>query len=339
LFATEKLTRGVCPYAGALLDAALCVPPLGRDVAALVLTTACDQMRYVAAMLEVRGRGPMFLLNLPSTWQTPAVRQLYRDELGRLGRFLVRLGGRRPSDADLSRIMLDFDRARRREENREGEGERGKGGDSRVGVGGRVSPSAPLPRSPSPIPLAVVGGPLLGADGAFFELVARAGGRVVLDGTEGGQRALPRPFDRERVASDPFGELADAYFDGIPDAFRRPNTRLYEWLDRELAASGARGVILRRYVWCDLWHAESQRLKQWSPVPVLEIDVGPEDEAAPNRVQGRIEAFLETLKGRDLGIGDLGISGLTRPVAASPKSLNPQITKSPSCTPDAQRNA
>ena len=62
-----------------------------------------------------------------------------------------------------------------------------------------------------------------------------------------------------------------------------------------LAASGARGMILRRYLWCDLWHAESQRLKRWSPVPVLEIDIGPDDDAAPNRVQGRIEAFLETL--------------------------------------------
>ncbi len=34
-------TRGVCPYAGAVVDAALS----GIDDAALVLTTVCDQMR------------------------------------------------------------------------------------------------------------------------------------------------------------------------------------------------------------------------------------------------------------------------------------------------------
>ena len=33
-----------------------------------------------------------------------------------------------------------------------------------------------------------------------------------------------RPVDPARVASDPLGELADAYFDGIPDAFRRPDS-------------------------------------------------------------------------------------------------------------------
>ena len=29
---------------------------------------------------------------------------------------------------------------------------------------------------------------------------------------------------------------------------------------------------------------------------MLELDVGPDDTAAPNRMQGRIEAFLEMLK-------------------------------------------
>ena len=144
--------------------------------------------------------------------------------------------------------------------------------------------------------LAVLGGPLLESDYTFFDLMEQAGGRVVLDATEGGERTMPRPFDPAKVAADPLQELADAYFDSIPDAFRRPNSGLYEWLGRELAARQVRGIIFRRYVWCDLWHAELQRLKQWSPVPVLEIDVGSDDASAPNRVQGRIEAFLEMLR-------------------------------------------
>ena len=202
-------------------------------------------MRYVAAMLEQRGDRPVFLLNVPSTWQTPAARRLYLDELHRLGRFLVSLGGKAPSDAELAMVMLANDRSR--EESR-----KNSRGPTACGV-------------PAGIPLAILGGPLLETDCGFFEIVERAGGRIVLDATEHGQRTLPRPFDPARVAAEPLEELADAYFDGIPDAFRRPNTKLYEWLGRELAARQVRGIILHRYVWCDLWHAESQRLKKVEP--------------------------------------------------------------------------
>jgi benzoyl-CoA reductase/2-hydroxyglutaryl-CoA dehydratase subunit BcrC/BadD/HgdB len=291
LHATERLARGVCPYAAALIEAFLPMekgtgafcrngPPgashrrcLSPFPSALILTTVCDQMRYAAAILEQRGGYPVFLMNVPSTWQTPAARQLYLDELRRLGRFLVRLGGHAPTDAELSREMLAEDR-RRNENSR------------RPTAGGEFTG----------IPLAILGGPLMENDEALFELVERAGGRVVLDATEDGQRTLARPFDRERLAANPLQELADAYFDAIPDAFRRPNTKLYEWLDREVAARQVRGIILRRYLWCDLWHAALAQLKQSSGVPVLEIDVGPDDVASPNRVQGRIEAFLETLR-------------------------------------------
>jgi benzoyl-CoA reductase/2-hydroxyglutaryl-CoA dehydratase subunit BcrC/BadD/HgdB len=144
--------------------------------------------------------------------------------------------------------------------------------------------------------LAVLGGPLLEADYDFFDLIERSGGRVALDATEGGQRTMPRRFDAERVASDPVAELADAYFDSIPDAFRRPNTKLYEWLGRELSARRVRGIIFRRYAWCDLWHAELHRLKQWTRLPVLEIDASSDDTAAANRTEGRVEAFLEMLE-------------------------------------------
>jgi benzoyl-CoA reductase/2-hydroxyglutaryl-CoA dehydratase subunit BcrC/BadD/HgdB len=271
LHPTEKLTRGMCPYAGALLDAALTATR--PDVFAFVLTTTCDQMRYVAVTLQQRGGPPTFLLNVPSTWQTPTARQLYRDDLRRLGRFLVGLGGKTPCDAELANVMLAFDRTRQ-------------------GAGA----GDPAADEESGIPLAILGGPLMETDSEFFALVERAGGRIVLDATEGAERTLPRPFDAARVAARPLEELADAYFDGIPDAFRRPNTALYEWLGRELAARHVRGIILRRYLWCDLWHAELQRLKEWSGTPVLEVDVGPDDVASPNRVQGRIEAFLEMLK-------------------------------------------
>jgi benzoyl-CoA reductase/2-hydroxyglutaryl-CoA dehydratase subunit BcrC/BadD/HgdB len=119
---------------------------------------------------------------------------------------------------------------------------------------------------------------------------------VVLDATEGGERTLPGRFDPERTRRDPVEELVDAYFGTIPDVFRRPNDRLYQWLGAQMAARGVRGILFRRYLGCDLWHAELYRLRQWSPVPVLDFDAVGEDDSAANRTVGRLEAFLEMLQ-------------------------------------------
>ncbi len=151
------------------------------------------------------------------------------------------------------------------------------------------------PTSDPHIALALLGGPLLEQDRTILDTVEQAGGRIVLDATEGGVRTLPAAFDPDRVRREPLEALADAYFCAIPDVFRRPNDGLYQWLGEHIAAHQVRGILLRRYVWCDLWHAESQRLRGWSPVPILEIDSDHDDQGALARTLGRVEAFLEAL--------------------------------------------
>jgi hypothetical protein len=313
--------RGICPYAGALIDAALA----GLGAAALVLSTTCDQMRYAAAMVETRGghdrpagaldahgheahaaedRCPVFLLNVPSMWETAAVRELYRSELRRLGRFLTGLGGSAPADAELAGLMLDYERARRNvyeaaaslsgRQFAEALAELHGAPFDVLNNRGLTAPGKTV-RNSAAVPLAMLGGPLLEPDYELFDLVERSGGRVVLDATEGGERTMPRRFDPARIAADPLAELADAYFDGIADVFRRPNTGFYEWLGCQLSARSVRGIIFRRFAWCDLWHAELQRVRQWTRLPVLDIDAGPDDTAAARRTEGRIEAFLEML--------------------------------------------
>jgi benzoyl-CoA reductase/2-hydroxyglutaryl-CoA dehydratase subunit BcrC/BadD/HgdB len=265
----SPVRRGVCPYVAVLMGAA----NAAMDASALVLTTVCDQMRYAAAVLDTQGSLPLFLMNVPSTWQTAASRQLYREEVQRLGKFLVRLGGHAPNGAELCQTMLEHEQERH-----------------------ELVAQHCSDNDATELRLAIVGGPLLDGDQALFDIVEHAGGRIVLDATEGSQRTLPRRFDSARIASSPLQELADAYFDGIPDAFRRPNNRLYEWLGRQLLQRRVHAVLFRRYLWCDLWHAELHRLRQWSELPVLEIDVGSDDLSASNRLQGRLEAFLEALR-------------------------------------------
>jgi benzoyl-CoA reductase/2-hydroxyglutaryl-CoA dehydratase subunit BcrC/BadD/HgdB len=227
----------------------------------------CDQMRYAAALLQTRGQQPLFLMNVPSTWQTETARRLYREEVRRLGRFLVQLGGREPSREELALAMRESEASRPAEES--------------------------LPQDA--IPLALLGGPMTQRDAPLVELIERSGARIVLDASETGERCRPLPFNRERLTADPLEALAEAYFH-IPDPFRRPNGPFYEWLGGRLAARGVRGILLRRYVWCDLWHAELYRLREWSPVPVLDLDAAQDDAAARARTTSRVEAFLEMLR-------------------------------------------
>jgi benzoyl-CoA reductase/2-hydroxyglutaryl-CoA dehydratase subunit BcrC/BadD/HgdB len=234
----------------------------------IVVTTVCDQMRRVFDLIVRRIDTPAFLLNVPSTWQTVAACRLYLDELKRLSRFLVRLGGREPDKDHLTQVMRECD-------------DPGEHVTSCTRTDG--------------IPVAVLGGPLMQRDRVLFDVVEEYGGCVVLDATETGRRGRRSAFDRRALAEDPLMELARAYFE-IPDASRRPNSELYRWLKRELVQAGARGIIFHHYLWCDTWHAELGRLKEWTDLSVLQLDSDGWGDTSIARSQNRIRAFLEMLQ-------------------------------------------
>jgi hypothetical protein len=268
---------------------------------AVILTTVCDQMRRAHDLLTRSCDVPLFLMNVPSTWQNVAVQKLYIDELKRLSRFLIGLGAKPPSDNALAEIMLDYDTART--------SLRGKGGylPSRryaekiaaFNLDGPTQTLTNIQDSHLPaevIPLAIIGGPLMKQDFEIYDIIERAGARIVLDATETGERGLCAPFDRLGLRDNPLLELASAYFCGIQDASRRPNSGLYKWLKSGLTDRQISGIIFHRYVWCDMWHAELQRLKDWTGVPVLDLDTTGNNETSYQRTANRIRAFLETLQ-------------------------------------------
>ena len=148
---------------------------------------------------------------------------------------------------------------------------------------------------PGGIPVAIVGSPLMATHMDIFDLVERHGGYIALDATETGERGLPSAFDRRRLAEEPLSVLVDTYFTSIPDAARRPNSLLYQWLSREIESRGIRALIFVRYVWCDIWHAEAQRMKEWFGLPMLDLDItGESNDLSRNTT--RIQAFMEMLK-------------------------------------------
>ena len=287
------LTTGICPYARAFVNQACA----DADAAAVIFTTLCDQMRRASELIGLHCDRPVFLMNVPATWQSPQAHKLYADELKRLGRFLVRLGGRAPTSEKLAEVMLECDRARSvlrdaRPGLSAGQYSQAIADLQASGQWRRGAAEAAGPVRG--VAVALVGGPLLQDDLGIFELLEGLGGRVVLDATESGELCLPAPLDRRTVRADPLSSLAEAYFGSLPHPFRRPNSELYKWLKRELAARDVRGVVFRYYLWCDKWRIEAQRFKDWTGLPVLDINVN--EEESPSRIAGRIEGFLEVLK-------------------------------------------
>jgi len=250
---------GACPLATAFAQCA-------GDRDAVVFTTTCDQMRRMAERC-CSDPSRVFLMNVPATWETAEAFALYTDELRRLGRFMVRLGGIAPAAEQLATVMREHDIARR-------------------------SGAVVVDRG---TPVAMVGAPLRREDRWLFDCVNHAGGCVALDATEGGQRCWPAQFDERGMAADPLAELARKYFLTIPDAFRRPDTLLQEYLQREVALRKIRGVILVRYLWCDQWHAQLVRMKESLKIPVIEIDLGGQDHDLP-RIRTRIESLIGILR-------------------------------------------
>ncbi|MGV8124815.1 MAG: 2-hydroxyacyl-CoA dehydratase [Candidatus Xenobiia bacterium LiM19] len=290
----SAVSAGICTYAGAIVEEA----GSDDDSEGFVLTTLCDQMRRAADLLTGRINTPLFLMHVPAVSSSEGVRRLYREELERLGRFLERCGGSRPGSSEIIHIMGAYDarRAELREAGKHMSGlQRIKAGMEFQKTGKLTVPDSSTEQKNHGIPLALLGGPVMELHLNIIDFIERSGGAIMLDGTDTGERCFPAPFDRIRIAEDPLDELTRAYFDSIPHPFRRPNDLFYQWLGREVKARSVKGLLILRYPWCDIWHGEVARLKEWSDIPVLDLDVSESRSGQDNRIMTRIMAFLEML--------------------------------------------
>lgn len=284
---------GVCPYARAFANLAA----RDDDARAIVVTTVCDQMRRVADLVGMNTDRRVFLFHVPHTWTHPGAPRLYVQELKRLGSFLESEGGVAPTKQRLIDAILLFDDQRRllREARGATSGRRWAELAATFYAGGVLPTFKPQNQETGKMPLALLGGPVMADHLGLYDLIEQAGGRIALDATETGERSLAAPIDHRLLREDPVKALADAYFGSIPDPFRRPNSLLFQWLEKEIAERRIRGAIVHRYLWCDTWHAEVHRLKEWLKVPLIDLDSA-EDGFDDARVRTRLGAFLEGLR-------------------------------------------
>jgi hypothetical protein len=324
-FAGEPLplAAGVCAFANAAVQLAE-----QQTSSAVIFTTHCDQLRRGFDTAAEGARRWAFLFNLPVTWQTPVAERIYLDELRRLGRFLVGLGGHAPVAEELLEIVGQHREARQRllaaaswcpaRAYAEAVARFHLDGTVRLPSRNQDGRAA----AEGCVPLALVGGPLPQTQMPLLDAIERAGGRVVLNATEVGERSLwptqtvaaersvyaaatsvnpsrhGLPLSAsgssfESVTSTPMELLARDYQANCVDVFQRPNTRLYAWLRERLTARRGRGIVLWHYVGCDLWRAEAESLREAFGLPLLLLGA---EETSPSRSIGRLEAFLESLR-------------------------------------------
>ena len=287
---------GRCPWARAFCEQ---VPRIA-GTAAIVVGTICDQIRRASEQLAGDDGPPVMLFNLPATWKSVGAQRLYRDELRRLGRLLERVGGTAPSLTRLADVMNAYEQKRQRLVGLMHELGARQRAEAIAAIHGDETPPAEMvdhagaEHNTNAAPVALVGSAVPRHQWWIDGEVEQLGGTIALDATDYGERGLPSRFDRRLMRDDPFEAMAAAYFDSIPHAGRRPNTDLYEWLRSRLSERGIRGIIVRRCTWCDLWHAEVARLREWVAIPVLDIDFD-EEAGDKGRALGRIQAFMEML--------------------------------------------
>jgi benzoyl-CoA reductase/2-hydroxyglutaryl-CoA dehydratase subunit BcrC/BadD/HgdB len=283
---------GMCPYARAFANLA----GTSSDIRAVIVTTACDQMRHCAELIEPTSQTPIFVFNLPHTWRQPAAVKLYQAELTRLGAFLASLGGMQPSRDRLIGSIQAFDRGRKTLRDVRGLVKARAWAELAADfhATGAVPTFASTQLKPTGPAVALVGGPLPREHFVVFDLIDEAGAHVELDATETGERTLAAPIKLRLLEEDPITAITEAYFGAIPDPFRRPNSAFFQWMRSEVDKRGIRGVIVRRYLWCDVWHAEVRRLGDWLGVPVLDMDATDEGSDL-QRARTRLGAFVEGL--------------------------------------------
>jgi hypothetical protein len=354
-FACEPLplAAGVCAFANAAVRLAE-----RQSQSAVIFTTHCDQLRRGFDTVAEAAPSRIFLFNLPVTWQTPVAERIFCDELRRLGQFLIGLGGHAPAIGDLVEIMAQYSRARRRllaaapwcPARAYAEAVARFHLDGSVHLppepaatanesSGAVSATARLPNPgliPDSVPLALVGGPLPQSQMPLLDAIEKAGGRVVLNATEAGERSLwpASPLNPAQPAAgapaDPGGKersvhAAEASVDqsgqdspvtvSVPESCS-VNAALLPLLARGCLANCVdvfQRPNTRLYDWLRerltarkvrgivLWHYVGCDLWRAEAQPMraafgLPVLLLDADEAAPRRNTGRLEAFLESLR-------------------------------------------
>jgi benzoyl-CoA reductase/2-hydroxyglutaryl-CoA dehydratase subunit BcrC/BadD/HgdB len=292
---TPRMAEGICSFAQQSLELARTYCDRGN---AVVFVSSCDQMRRGFDLVGEQETSNAFLFNLPATWQSDAAWRLFRLEFERFTRFLERIGGHRQADESVA-IIIDTALGARERLRSSWNKLRARGFAECIARlhwdGCTIVESVSDVNGDAGVPVAVVGGPLTPAQWGILDAIESAGGRVVLNATETGERSLGLEMPRPGRIAGSIDSLARFFFSRIIDVWQRPNTRLYDWVRERIEERNVRGIVLWHHVGCDLWRAEAASLREAFGLPILTLDSEQAYSDHP-RLMHRIAAFMEILR-------------------------------------------
>lgn len=260
-------SEGVCDFMRGFFNSA---KHAGAD--ALIATSVCDQMRRGYDLYSTFSQLPTHLFNQPAMWKRASHLKLFRYELKKLSNFLISLGGSTPSNKKLRESMLQYEQNRKLKLQQE---------------------TTDNHNSSKCYGIGIVGGPITPHQQVLINLFINDGAYVAFDSSEFSNENAPFSYNRRELHESAFDHMAQQWFEANHAIYQRPNTPFYQWLQRRIDQTTPKALILNRWIWCDFWHGESERISSFSPVPVLILDVNRNETSARNST--RVMAFIESL--------------------------------------------
>jgi hypothetical protein len=298
----STLSAGACAHAETVL-----LQAESQAHGAFVFTTHCDQLRRAYDALISGASTRAFLFNLPATFESRAVHTLFHQELERLKRWLLEMGGREPGRETLMEILQDYEMSRERLATAGSWCSGRPYAEALLQFYSAGTTALPEPvgeartAQPTLIPLALVGGPFTLPYWPLLDEIAKSGGTVVLNATDYGERGLGRTGTNTlgtwAAANRDPEALSRLFLGRMVDVFQRPNDRLYEWLGERIQQRRVQGIVLWHFIGCDLWRGELRTLEDRFQIPVLLLENDGTGDGSV-RTSTRIQAFLESLRHR-----------------------------------------
>lgn len=264
--------EGLCAFMRAFYNSLAKHNPIG-----VITTSVCDQMRRGYDLYRELSTTPIFLFNQPALWQRTSHIKLYVEELRKMSTFLQSIGGTVPNNCTLRDTMLRWE-SRRAGEILSLQNDQY----SLQNVGNQPQ-----------FKVGLIGGPLISNLWQLTDQLVQRGGEAVFDLTEFSVEKAPTSYDRRELRANSFMHMAEKWFESNHSIYQRPNTRFYTKLKEKMESTKPDALILIRWIWCDFWHAETNRIEEFTKLPQLSIDVNDNDAYARNKT--RIEAFIESL--------------------------------------------
>lgn len=255
--------KGICPYARKFLEYVCKHCPAG-----CILTTECDQMRRIYDLVRLYNSTPVFLLNFPKVAGRSDSLDLFTKEFNRLAGFLADVSGRLLQKDEFADRILES------------------------AVTGQKN-SSEVKSVPGKPKLALIGNHSCQLEAVSREL-RKSGKFTVLNLAESLYEVAEKKFDPAKCRNAPLRSLSKAYLN-IPSPAVCPAELFYNRLKNYVNKYRIDGVILHRYVCCDLWHSKLYILKKLFDVPVLDIEAVDVERELNSRTEYRIQAFTEML--------------------------------------------